>query len=99
MQRIQVHPDVLEEKARLVQQKKQELERMVRELEKSIYFLQSDWSGVTGNVSFGILCRWRKCSRPHSGCWTTYRMNLRLLQKISGQRMALVRLLCISQKN
>ncbi|WP_426253402.1 WXG100 family type VII secretion target [Paenibacillus pabuli] len=52
MQRIQVHPDVLEEKARLVQQKKQELERMVRELEKSIYFLQSDWSGVTGERFF-----------------------------------------------
>ncbi|MGX1826707.1 WXG100 family type VII secretion target [Paenibacillus taichungensis] len=52
MQRIQVHPDVLEEKARLVQQKKQELERMVRELEKSIYMLQSEWSGVTGERFF-----------------------------------------------
>lgn len=52
MQRIQVHPDQLEEKARLVQQKKQELERMVRELEKSIYLLQSDWSGVTGERFF-----------------------------------------------
>ncbi|MFC9706632.1 WXG100 family type VII secretion target [Paenibacillus sp. NPDC056933] len=52
MQRIEVHPDVLEEKARLVQQKKQELERMVRELEKSIYLLQSDWSGVTGERFF-----------------------------------------------
>ncbi|WP_339303839.1 WXG100 family type VII secretion target [Paenibacillus sp. FSL R5-0519] len=52
MQRIQVHPDVLDEKARLVQQKKQELERMVRELEKSIYLLQSDWSGVTGERFF-----------------------------------------------
>jgi len=52
MQRIEVHPDVLEEKARLVQQKKQELERMVWELEKSIYLLQSDWSGVTGERFF-----------------------------------------------
>lgn len=52
MQRIQVHPDVLDEKARLVQQKKQELERMVWELEKSIYMLQSDWSGVTGERFF-----------------------------------------------
>ncbi|PWW44891.1 WXG100 family type VII secretion target [Paenibacillus pabuli] len=52
MQRIQVHPDVLEEKARLVQQKKLELERMVRELEKSIYLLQSEWSGVTGERFF-----------------------------------------------
>ncbi|MFE6074946.1 WXG100 family type VII secretion target [Paenibacillus sp. NPDC057886] len=52
MQRIEVHPDVLEEKARLVQQKKLELERMVRELEKSIYLLQSDWSGVTGERFF-----------------------------------------------
>ncbi|WP_348773244.1 WXG100 family type VII secretion target [Paenibacillus pabuli] len=52
MQRIEVHPDVLEEKARLVQQKKQELERMVRELEKSIYLLQSEWSGVTGERFF-----------------------------------------------
>lgn len=43
---------MLGEKARLVQQKKQELERMVRELEKSIYFLQSDWSGVTGERFF-----------------------------------------------
>ncbi|WP_339189593.1 EndoU domain-containing protein [Paenibacillus sp. FSL R5-0490] len=52
MQRIEVHPDLLEEKARLVQQKKQELERMVWELEKSIYMLQSDWSGVTGERFF-----------------------------------------------
>ncbi|WP_440116660.1 WXG100 family type VII secretion target [Paenibacillus sp. QZ-Y1] len=52
MQRIQVHPDVLDEKARLVQQKKQELERMLRELEKSIYMLQSEWSGVTGERFF-----------------------------------------------
>ncbi|SEB01896.1 WXG100 family type VII secretion target [Paenibacillus sp. 276b] len=52
MQRIQVHPDVLEEKARLVQQKKLELERMVRELEKSIYLLQSEWSGMTGERFF-----------------------------------------------
>jgi WXG100 family type VII secretion target len=52
MQRIQVHPNVLEEKARLVQQKKLELERMVRELEKSIYLLQSEWSGVTGERFF-----------------------------------------------
>jgi len=52
MQRIEVHPDVLEEKARLVQQKKQELERIVWELEKSIYLLQSDWSGVTGERFF-----------------------------------------------
>jgi len=52
MQRIQVHPDVLDEKARLVQQKKLELDRMVRELEKSIYLLQSDWSGVTGERFF-----------------------------------------------
>ncbi|UPK44902.1 EndoU domain-containing protein [Paenibacillus pabuli] len=52
MQRIQVHPDVLDEKALLVQQKKQELERMVWELEKSIYMLQSDWSGVTGERFF-----------------------------------------------
>ncbi|MDT9721030.1 WXG100 family type VII secretion target [Paenibacillus sp. ClWae2A] len=52
MQRIEVHPDLLEEKARLVQQKKQELERMVRELEKSIYMLQSEWSGVTGERFF-----------------------------------------------
>lgn len=52
MQRIEVHPDVLEEKARLVQQKKQELERIVWELEKSIYLLQSDWSGVTGEKFF-----------------------------------------------
>lgn len=52
MQRIQVHPDVLEEKARLVQQKKLELERMVRELEKAIYLLQSEWSGVTGERFF-----------------------------------------------
>jgi len=52
MQRIEVHPDVLDEKARFVQQKKQELERMVWELEKSIYLLQSDWSGVTGERFF-----------------------------------------------
>ncbi|HBU84011.1 MAG TPA: WXG100 family type VII secretion target [Paenibacillus sp.] len=52
MQRIEVHPDVLEEKARLVQQKKLELERMVRELEKAIYLLQSEWSGVTGERFF-----------------------------------------------
>ncbi|MEK3706482.1 WXG100 family type VII secretion target [Paenibacillus sp. FSL R7-0198] len=52
MQRIEVHPDLLEEKARLVQQKKQELERMVWELEKSIYMLQSEWSGVTGERFF-----------------------------------------------
>lgn len=52
MQRIQVHPDVLDEKARLVQQKKLELDRIVRELEKSIYLLQSDWSGVTGERFF-----------------------------------------------
>ncbi|QOS77054.1 WXG100 family type VII secretion target [Paenibacillus sp. JNUCC31] len=52
MQRIEVHPVVLDEKARLVQQKKQELERMVRELEKSIYLLQSEWSGVTGERFF-----------------------------------------------
>ncbi|WP_405155357.1 WXG100 family type VII secretion target [Paenibacillus sp. FSL K6-0108] len=52
MQRIEVHPDVLEEKAWLVQQKKLELERMVRELEKSIYLLQSEWSGVTGERFF-----------------------------------------------
>lgn len=52
MQRIEIHPDVLEEKARLVQQKKLELERMVRELEKSIYLLQSEWSGVTGERFF-----------------------------------------------
>ncbi|MBY0114731.1 WXG100 family type VII secretion target [Paenibacillus xylanexedens] len=36
----------------MVQQKKQELERMVWELEKSIYMLQSDWSGVTGERFF-----------------------------------------------
>ncbi|WP_408894163.1 WXG100 family type VII secretion target [Paenibacillus taichungensis] len=52
MLRIQVHPDELEEKARLVQQKKLELERMVRDLEKSIYLLQSEWSGVTGERFF-----------------------------------------------
>ncbi|WP_017690453.1 WXG100 family type VII secretion target [Paenibacillus sp. PAMC 26794] len=52
MQRIQVHPDVLDEKARLVQQKKLELDRIVRELEKSIYLLQSDWSSVTGERFF-----------------------------------------------
>ncbi|WP_338591285.1 EndoU domain-containing protein [Paenibacillus sp. Y5S-9] len=52
MQRIQVHPDVLDEKARLVQQNKLELDRIVRELEKSIYLLQSDWSGVTGERFF-----------------------------------------------
>ncbi|PAF31256.1 WXG100 family type VII secretion target [Paenibacillus sp. 7516] len=52
MQRIEVHPDVLDEKARFVQQKKQELERMVWELEESIYLLQSDWSGVTGERFF-----------------------------------------------
>ncbi|WP_145146219.1 WXG100 family type VII secretion target [Paenibacillus xylanexedens] len=52
MQRIQVHPDVLDEKARLVQQKKLELDRLVRELEKSIYMLQSEWSGVTGERFF-----------------------------------------------
>ena len=54
MQRIEVHPDVLDEKARFVQQKKQELERMVWELEKSIYLLQSDWSGVTGERFLGL---------------------------------------------
>ncbi|WP_340015847.1 WXG100 family type VII secretion target [Paenibacillus sp. FSL K6-1318] len=52
MQRIQVHPDVLDEKARLVQQKKLELDQIVRELEKSIYMLQSEWSGVTGERFF-----------------------------------------------
>ncbi|CAH1224537.1 WXG100 family type VII secretion target [Paenibacillus sp. JJ-223] len=52
MQRIMVHPDLLDEKARMVQQKKQELERMVWELEKSIYMLQSEWSGITGEKFF-----------------------------------------------
>ncbi|WP_264934679.1 WXG100 family type VII secretion target [Paenibacillus sp. LS1] len=52
MQRIQLQPDVLDEKARLVQQKKLELDRIVRELEKSIYMLQSEWSGVTGERFF-----------------------------------------------
>ncbi|MCK6077947.1 WXG100 family type VII secretion target [Paenibacillus silvae] len=52
MLRIQVHPDELEAKARLVQQCKLELDRIVRELDKSIYFLQSEWSGATREQFF-----------------------------------------------
>nr|WP_240636654.1 WXG100 family type VII secretion target [Paenibacillus silvae] len=52
MLRIQVHPDELEAKARLVQQCKLELDRMVRELDKSIYFLQYEWSGATREQFF-----------------------------------------------
>ena len=99
MQRIEVHPDLLEEKARLVQQKKQELERMVRELEKSIYMLQSDWSGVTGERFFWDFMQVKKCSRLHSGCWTKSRKSLRLSRGTSEQRTAQVRLRCTFQKN
>ncbi|MDT0121064.1 WXG100 family type VII secretion target [Paenibacillus sp. RRE4] len=47
MLRIQVHPDELDAKARYVQQCKLDLDRMVRELDKSLNMLQSEWSGVT----------------------------------------------------
>ncbi|MDR6720557.1 WXG100 family type VII secretion target [Paenibacillus sp. 2003] len=50
--RITVHPDELAEKARLIQAQKMELERMVHELEKSIYIVQSEWSGVTRELFF-----------------------------------------------
>ncbi|WP_161556853.1 WXG100 family type VII secretion target [Paenibacillus amylolyticus] len=52
MLRIQVHPDELDAKARLVQQCKLDLDRMVRELDKSLNMLQSEWSGVTQEKFF-----------------------------------------------
>ncbi|WP_339835861.1 WXG100 family type VII secretion target [Paenibacillus sp. FSL R7-0272] len=52
MLRIQVHPDELDAKARYVQQCKLDLDRMVRELDKSLNMLQSEWSGVTQEKFF-----------------------------------------------
>ncbi|MCM3134069.1 WXG100 family type VII secretion target [Paenibacillus polysaccharolyticus] len=52
MLRIQVHPDELDAKARYVQQCKLDLDRMVRELDKSLNKLQSEWSGVTQEKFF-----------------------------------------------
>ncbi|WP_145415197.1 WXG100 family type VII secretion target [Paenibacillus xylanexedens] len=52
MLRIQVHPDELDAKARYVQQCKLDLDRIVRELDKSLNMLQSEWSGVTQEKFF-----------------------------------------------
>ncbi|WP_434752752.1 WXG100 family type VII secretion target [Paenibacillus amylolyticus] len=52
MLRIQVHPDELDAKARYVQQCKLDLDRLLRELDKNINMLQSEWSGVTQEKFF-----------------------------------------------
>ncbi|WP_366290628.1 WXG100 family type VII secretion target [Paenibacillus sp. AN1007] len=52
MTRIQVHPDELEKNARLLQQSKQQLGKIVYELDKTMYLLQSEWSGVTSERFF-----------------------------------------------
>jgi len=52
MTRIQVHPDEMEKNVRLLQQSKQQLGKIVYELDKTMYFLQSEWSGVTSEKFF-----------------------------------------------
>lgn len=52
MIRIQVHPDELEKNARLLQQSKQQLGKILYELDKDMYLLQSEWSGVTSEKFF-----------------------------------------------
>ncbi|WP_366290676.1 restriction endonuclease fold toxin [Paenibacillus sp. AN1007] len=52
MTRIQVHPDELGKNARLLQQSKQQLGKIVYELDKTMYLLQSEWSGVTSEKFF-----------------------------------------------
>ncbi|WP_366290670.1 hypothetical protein [Paenibacillus sp. AN1007] len=52
MTRIQVHPDELEKNARLLQQSKQQLGKIVYELDKTMYLLQSEWTGVTSEKFF-----------------------------------------------
>ncbi|WP_342554402.1 hypothetical protein [Paenibacillus sp. FSL R7-0652] len=47
-----MHPDELEKNARLLQQSKQQLGKIVYELDKTMYLLQSEWSGVTSEKFF-----------------------------------------------
>ncbi|WP_342554398.1 hypothetical protein [Paenibacillus sp. FSL R7-0652] len=47
-----MHPDELEKNARLLQQSKQQLGKIVYELDKTMYLLQSEWTGVTSEKFF-----------------------------------------------
>ncbi|MBR2564889.1 MAG: WXG100 family type VII secretion target [Paenibacillus sp.] len=47
MTRIQVHPDEMIKNAVLISESKHQLGKIFYELEKTMHFLQSDWSGMT----------------------------------------------------